>query len=451
MDMSKYIGDRNFYSKTFRVALPISLQMLLGSGMAMVDTMMVSRIGMVTAVGNAGQMITLSQGISFGIVSGIAMFAAQFYGAKNENNLKKVFGLSLILGLVTSSLWVIIAFLFGDRILYFYLPDKEVLFYSLKYLRVVIFSLILFAVNDSFSILYRSMHKTRITLNIAIVGALSNILFNYIFIFIFDFGVVGAALGTVTAQVICFVIYMFYSIKTKQPFIGRLSEIFNISFEFVKPILNKMWPLILNETMFGLGMTLFVKAFGVFGTQSMDAYYIATQIYYLFMFIVHGYGSAVSVLIGSRLGEGRIELAIRESRYQMALGFVLAVIMVSLLLLNIDNVLYLFNITDYMIYDVARSLLMVYSIKVFLRMFNFLMFSTLRAGGDTKVLNFLDSGLMYLIGIPIAFFSVSVLGIKSVVVVLLLCQIEQLVRLIITASRYRTNKWAKDLTKIIGD
>jgi putative MATE family efflux protein len=451
MNIKKYIGDKNFYFKTLRVALPISLQVLLGSGMAMVDTMMVSRIGMVTAVGNAGQMVTLSQGISFGIVSGIAMFASQFFGAKNEKNLKKVFGLSLILGLITSIIWVIIAYLFGDKILYFYLPDKEVLVYSLQYLKVVIFSLILYALNDSFSILYRSMHKVKITLNVSIIGALANVFFNFIFIFVLQLGVVGAALGTVVAQFICFIIYLVYSFKTEQPFIGEISEMFDISLNFVKPIFDKMWPLMLNETMFGLGMTLFVKAFGFFGTDSMDAFYIATQIYYLFMFIVHGYGSAVSVLIGTRLGEGRIEIAIKESRQQMALGFVLAVVMVSLLLLNIDNVLSLFNIGNQLVYGIARSLLFVYSIKVFLRMFNFLMFSTLRAGGDTKVLNFLDSGLMYLIGIPIAFISVDILDIKSVVVVLLLCQIEQVVRFFITLKRYRTNKWAIDLTKKIGD
>jgi Na+-driven multidrug efflux pump len=58
---------------------------------------------------------------------------------------------------------------------------------------------------------------------------------------------------------------------------------------------------------------------------------------------------------------------------------------------------------------------------------------------------------MYLIGIPIAFISVGILDIKSVVVVLLLCQIEQVVRFFITINRYRSNKWAIDLTKIIGD
>ena len=451
MNMNKFVGDRNFYSRTFRVALPISLQVLLGSGMSMVDTMMVSRIGMVTAVGNAGQITSLSQGISFGITSGIAMFAAQFYGAGNEKNLKKVFGLSLVLGLVSSVLWVAVSFLFGRRILYFYLPDNQVLDYSFQYLRVVVFSLVIAAMNSSFSALYRSMHKTGIILNIAIAGAVANVLLNLLLIFVLKLGVVGAALGTVLAQLLSLLIYISYTIRTRQPFFGRFSEIFNLSLEFVRPIIDRMWPLMVNETLFGFGMTLFVKAFGIFGTQAMDAYYMATEIFYLFMFVVHGYGSAVSVLIGSRLGEGRIELAIRESGLQMALGFVLSVIMVSLLLLNMDNVLYFFNVGDPVVYTLARQLLVVYSLKVFLRMFNFLMFSTLRAGGDTRVLNFLDSGLMYLVGIPIAFASVSIFHLTSIVMVLLLCQTEQLVRLFITYRRYSSNIWARDLTKMIGD
>ena len=83
-------------------------------------------------------------------------------------------------------------------------------------------------------------------------------------------------------------------------------------------------------------------------------------------------------------------------------------------------------------------------------MFNFLMFSTLKAGGDAKILNFLDSGIMYLVGIPIAFISVSVLHINNIVWVLLLTQIEQFVRFILTYRRYKSDIWAKDLTKSIA-
>ena len=448
--LDKYIGDKEFYRKTIVVAVPLAMQLLLASCMSIVDMMMVASIGMVSAVGNAGQLLILNDGISWGIVSGVAMFAAQFYGGKQEKNLKKTFGLGIIMGLSVSSFWVLISWLFGSQILYFYLPDQEVLVHSVNYLNIAILSTLPFAINNSFTALFRSMHKTKITLYISIVGAISNVSLNYIFIFVMDMGVAGAALGTLLSQILVSLIYVIYSVKTKQMFMGSFSEIFKLDNKFVKPIVKKMTPLIINETFFGFGVTLFVKAFGVLGTAGMDAYYIANQIFNLFIFAVHGYGGAISILIGTRLGQGRLELAEKESNYQLFLGACLSVAMIVAMVLLAEPLLALFAITDPIIYNLALGCLYVLGIKVLLRMFNYIMFSTLRAGGDSKILNFLDSGLMYLVGIPLAFISVYWFKIESIVFVLLICQIEQLVRLLFTYKRYKSRKWVQDLTKLIN-
>ena len=447
--ISKYIGSKDFYRKTLVVALPLALQLLLASCMSIVDMMMVASIDMVSAVGNASQMLILNDGISWGIVSGIAMFAAQFNGGKQANNLKKTFGLGIMMGLIASSFWVIIAWLFGSEILYFYLPDQEVLVHSVSYLNIAILSTLPFAINNSFTALFRSMHQTKITLYISIVGAISNVLLNSLFIFGFEMGVAGAALGTLLSQIIVLFIYVIYSVKSKQIFIGTMSEMFKLDNKFVKPIIKKMTPLMINETFFGFGMTLFVKAFGALGTDGMDAYYIANQIFNLFLFVVHGYGGAVSILIGTRLGQGRLELARKESNYQLFLGACLACLMIVIMVVLAKPLLALFFITDIAVYNLALGCLYVLGIKVLFRMFNYIMFSTLNAGGDSKILNILDSGLMYTVGLPLAFISVHWFKMESIVFVLLIVQIEQLVRVVFTYRRYKSYKWVQDLTKLV--
>ncbi len=441
-----YIGDKEFYLKTFRVTFPLAMTMLLTSCMSIIDSIMVSSIGMVTAVGNATQIITLSNGITWGITSGIAIFAAQFYGAKQFDKMGKTLGLSIILSLINALIWISVSYLFPDQILLFYLDDFEVLEYSRRYLQIVVLAEIPLALNNSIGIMYRSEHNTKLTFIISLFGAIFNIFFNYLFIFVLDIGVEGAALGTLIAQSLVFLIYVFYIIKDKPSFILGV-ENFKLPLSFVKPIFARIIPLIINETLFGFGMTLFVKAFGLLGTQSMDAYYVANQIFNLFLFLVHGYGSAVSILIGTRLGQGRIELAKQEAKYQLGLGAMLAVGLIIFIIIFKAPLLGLYNVQDMNTFIVCEGLLNVFAFKVFMRMFNFLMFSTLKAGGDAGILNFLDSGIMYLVGIPIAFISILVFKIDSIVLVLLLCQIEQVVRFILTYRRYRTGTWANDLTK----
>lgn len=441
-----YIGDKEFYLKTFRVTFPLAMTMLLTSCMSIIDSIMVSSIGMVTAVGNATQIITLSNGISWGITSGIAIFAAQFFGAKQFDKMGKTLGLSIILSLINALIWILVSYLFPDQILLFYLDDLEVLEYSRRYLQIVVLAEIPLALNNSIGIMYRSEHNTKLTFIISLFGAIFNIFFNYLFIFVLDIGVEGAAIGTLIAQSLVFLIYVFYIIKDKPSFILGI-ENFKLHLSFVKPIFARIIPLIINETLFGFGMTLFVKAFGLLGTQSMDAYYVANQIFNLFLFLVHGYGSAVSILIGTRLGQGRIELAKQEAKYQLDLGAMLAVGLIIFIIIFKAPLLELYNVQDMNTYITCGGLLNVFAFKVFMRMFNFLMFSTLKAGGDASILNFLDSGIMYLVGIPIAFISILIFKIDSIVLVLLLCQIEQVVRFILTYRRYRTGTWANDLTK----
>ena len=445
----RYIGDKAFYQKTFQVTFPLAMTMLLTSCMSIIDSIMVSSIGMVTAVGNASQVVTLSNGISWGITSGVAIFAAQFYGARQFEKMGKTLGLSIILSLFNAAIWIIVSYTVGRELLLFYLNDLTVVEYSLSYLKLVVFAEIPLALNNSLNIMYRSQHNTKISFIMSLLGAIYNVFFNALFIYVLKIGVVGAALGTLIAQTLVFVSYLVYIIKDKPRFIMGKAN-FALTLDFVKPIFARILPLMINETFFGFGMTLFVKAFGVLGTRSMDAYYVANQIFNLFLFLVHGYGSAVSILIGTRLGEGRIELAKQEARYQMGLGMVMAILLVSVMLLFQNPLLMLYSVADPGLHVLCQQLLYVFAIKVFMRMFNFLMFSTLKAGGDAKILNFLDSGIMYLVGIPIAFISVSVLHINNIVWVLLLTQIEQFVRFILTYRRYKSDIWAKDLTKSIA-
>ena len=126
MKLSRFFGDRAFYETTFRIALPLALSTLLSSCMSTIDSLMASSIGMVTAVGNASQIITLHDGVSCGITSGIAIFAAQFYGARQADNMTRVFGLSLIFTLFNALVWISVFLFMGDDLLLFYLDDTQV-------------------------------------------------------------------------------------------------------------------------------------------------------------------------------------------------------------------------------------------------------------------------------------------------------------------------------------
>lgn len=96
--IKRYIGPKSFYKKASLLAIPLAIQQLVSSCMGIIDSLMVSWIHQVSAVGTAVQIETLCTAVAWGAIAGTGIFSAQFYGAHDQKNLKRTFGLSIILG-----------------------------------------------------------------------------------------------------------------------------------------------------------------------------------------------------------------------------------------------------------------------------------------------------------------------------------------------------------------
>lgn len=448
----KYIGEKEFYAETLRIAAPLSLQSLLMSCQEMIDTLMVSWIGMVSAVGTAAQLFNLSGMVSYGINGSISMFAAQYYGAGDYRNLKRCTGLSLLLTTANAALWILLATFAGEAILSFYMDDPQVVADGMRYLGVAKYALVFGALSFSLSNMFRNTQQPRIALIVSIIGTCVNITLNWLLIFGVGafprLGVEGAALATVIARALSFLILLFIAVRTRQPFLGSIREMFSLDWRFLKPIFNRIWPLIVNESTFGFGQTLFVRAFGRLGKPAMDAYYTGLQVFNLMTFIIYGYGSAVQILLGAKLGRGQTERAKKECDYHIALAGFLSLALVLILIFSANGFVSLFLLQDPAVEATAVRIVHVFAVKASMRLYNFMIFCILRAGGDAKIIQLLDSGLEWAVGVPLAFLCVDAWGMTDIALVLLVTQIEQLVRLILGMKRVRTYKWAVDLTKV---
>ena len=109
----------------------------------------------------------------------------------------------------------------------------------------------------------------------------------------------------------------------------------------------------------------------------------------------------------------------------------------------------LFNLSDGQVVLEAIGIVRVFALRIALRFFIVVVFSALRAGGDSRMLIALDSCIMWGIGIPLAFISVHWFHIQSIALVFLICQAEQVIRLFFGLKRYRKGSWAVNLTALV--
>ncbi|MBR3960759.1 MAG: MATE family efflux transporter, partial [Clostridia bacterium] len=85
------IKDRSFYAKVLKIAIPIALQGLITTGVNMMDTIMVGKVGQTafSAVSLANQFINIFHIFCMGIGMGASVLVARYYGMNDKSALKK--------------------------------------------------------------------------------------------------------------------------------------------------------------------------------------------------------------------------------------------------------------------------------------------------------------------------------------------------------------------------
>ena len=321
--------------------------------------------------------------------------------------------------------------------------------YALSYSRIYIagsvFVLVVLGMNPF--ITTQGFAKT--SMLTTVIGAVINIILDPILIFGFGLGVRGAAIATVIATFCGLAGHVTYAFVTRQPFLGFAGELFRWPSTFLRPIFRRMIPMAGNEIVFGLGDAMYLKAFGMLGTAMLEAYQVAYKIGMVPHTIADGMGSASGILLGEHLGRGESEKARSIIRYLFPLAIGLSVVVSAVMILIARPVVSIFALPDSSV-DVAVLMVRLFNIRIATRMFNAVLLSAIRAGGDTKFLLFMDSGLVWLVGIPAAYIGLLVLGVNSLPVLFLLTQSEQVVRMIIGLLRCRSGKWLHNLTEETG-
>ena len=102
--MKLFIKDKNFYKTVCSIAIPVALQGLITSGVNMMDTVMIGKVGEteLSAVSLANQFISIFHIFCMGIGMGASVLVSRYYGMKDKPALKKTVSIMLRLCIALS-------------------------------------------------------------------------------------------------------------------------------------------------------------------------------------------------------------------------------------------------------------------------------------------------------------------------------------------------------------
>ncbi len=448
--IKKIFNDKHFFKTMLSIALPITLQNFISSSLNMVDTVMVGELGeiQIAAVGLANQLFFIFSLILFGINSETSIFISQFWGKRDIPNIRRVMGLALLSGGLISILFTMIALIIPETVLHAFTSDINVISSGTGYLRIVSLSYLITAISFSYSFACRSIGHAKLPMVVSAVSLGTNTILNYLLIFgKFGFphmGVSGAALATLIARIVEVVLLLGVIYNKKYVLASRLEEMFKLSRDFVVRFFKTTTPVILNESFWSLGMTMYSAAYARIGTSAVAAVQIANTVQNLFMVIFFGLGNACAVMIGNKIGANKNETAVEYAKKISVLGSFLGIFMGVLLILSSRSILKLFNVSSSVSED-AIKILFIIALIMAVKVFNILLVvGILRSGGDTRYSMFLEMGSVWLVGVPLAFLGALYFKLPIYMVVALV-SLEEIVKATVGIPRVVSKKWVKNV------
>ena len=466
----RYIGDKAFYRRVFGVAIPIIIQNGITNFVSLLDNIMVGQVGTVpmSGVSIVNGLLFVFNLCVFGASSGAGIFTAQFYGSKDDDGIRHTFRFKFLICIVISLVGAAIFLLGGSSLIGLYLTGEGdaataagALDHGLKYLAIMLWGFLPFALTNTYSSTLRETGETFIPMLGGIAAVFVNLVLNYILIFgkfgAPEMGVEGAAIATLLSRVAEFAVCLFCALRSRVIPLD-LKALFRPGWEMLRRFVKYASPVMANELFWGLGNSLLTVILGhmTISVEFLAANAVMGNLNRLFLVVCFGLGAATAVMIGKAIGEGQshdelMDLSRTLSWVTILVGAALAVIALALVPLLFQPVIFpLFKL-----YDLSAHLATTLAVTGFACIpFHAYSISAvtgiLRAGGDVFWSTALDLAPQWLVALPLTALLALVLDADPWFVSLAI-QAESFIKCPICLWRIRSRKWIHDVTLPEGE
>jgi len=448
-----------FYKRVWKLSLPMILQNLITFSLGLIDTFMVSQLGNaeMAAVSTANAPAFLLISVVFGVQSGLGVLVSQYWGKRDLRSISRAIGVACFIG---GGIVLVLAILFAAapvQIMDLLSNRHELSLLGAPYLRLIGFAYVFNMFSSIYVSAQRSVENGAFGMKLFGFSTCLNTCLNYLLIFgkfgCPMLGVTGAALATLLSRVAECTICVFCALHSRNIPLD-LPALLRPGTEMARRFVKYATPVILNETLWGLGTSSITVILG-YTENSVDmlaANAVIGNLSRLFLVVCLGLGAATGVLVGKAVGEGQsheeiMALARTLQRFALQVGAVIAVVSVALIpLLFVPVVFPLFKLygssasiaTAMALLNFGTIPIQAYGISAIT--------GTLRCGGDVLWSTIMDITPQWLISLPMLALFALVID-AGVWPIALAMQMEHFIKMPLSMLRIHSGKWIHDVTR----
>lgn len=450
--MKLFVRDRLFYRSFFSMTAVIALQNLITFAVNLADNVMIGGYSQdaLSGVAMVNQIQFLLQMIVMGIGNGIVVLGAQYWGKKQVEPIRRVTSIGMVLAIAASLIMMLAVLIFPNQALGILTNEPAVIAEGAKYLVIICFSYVLFAITNILLSALRSVETVKIGFVVTLTALVVNIALNYGLIYgrmgLPEMGVEGAALATLISRIVEFAIVVVFAFCVDKKIRWRAGSMLHLDGGLFKDYIRVGLPLILSNSIWGIAMAVQTAILGRLGSDTIAANSIATTIFQVVSVLSYGAASASGVVIGKTVGEGDIARVKAYSRTLQIIYIAIGVITGCVLWLCKDFILGFYSITP-QTHALAVQFIGVLSITVVGTSYQVACLTGIvTGGGDTRFVLINDLIHQWLIVLPSAFLSAFVFH-APLWVTFVCLKSDQILKCFVAVVKVNRYRWIRVLTR----
>lgn len=451
--MKERLDRKQFLLYALKLAFPIMIQNLISTLVNSADTIMLGYVSQTAMAASslANQYTFVLFCFYYGLGIGTSVLCAQYFGKGDKQTVERIIGLAARVAILISLLFFAFSFFAPEAIMKIFSDSPQTIKEGAAYLKVLSFSFVFMGFSQVFVSALRSVGKIVFPSALYVVSLLVNVMMNAAFIFgLFGLprlGVVGVALGTVSARAVEVILCFVYSAAGKD-IKFRLKNLFRRSGVLFKDFLKISAPSVVNDLMWGMAATTCTAILGHIGDDMVAANAVAVMVVNMGAIVCRGFSNATTIIVSQTLGENRMEDTKVYAKRILWLTVIVSLLgcCVILAIRPFMVQFYRDKLTETAIYYLGIIMIMTTWRLVGEGINTCLICGCFRGGGDAKFGMVVDTVFMWGVSVPLMAIAAYVLKLPPVWVYFVMT-LDEFEKMPVVFAHYFKFKWMKNITR----
>lgn len=318
-----------------RFALPMMVGNVFQQLYTVVDTMVVGNalgVGALAALGASDWLNWLMISMVQGLTQGFAVLMAQAFGAREQEKLRHVIGLSTLLCAIGAVVLVLLGQTMLKPVLTLLHTPQDIMGDAVLYLRIIFAGLPISMAYNIFASILRSLGDSRTPLSAMITACAVNIVLDLLFVLAFRWGIAGAAAATLIAQ--CASTIVCFARLRKMEEMRLREQHFRWDWRLVGNLLRLGATMAFQFMIIAVGGLVVQSIVNKCGVVFIAGVTATNKLYGILEIAATSFGFAIVTYVGQNLGAGKIDRIRRGQRSAYILSVVTALLIAAAMLLT---------------------------------------------------------------------------------------------------------------------